>query len=56
MDKIKKIYEEKINLLSKYNKFYYEKSEPKVSDQQYDILKNEILLLESKYKFLRSKN
>ena len=56
MDKIKKIYEEKINLLSKYNKFYYEKSEPKVSDQQYDILKNEILLLENKYKFLRSKN
>ena len=56
MDKIKKIYEEKINLLSKYNKFYYEKSEPKISDQQYDILKNEILLLENKYKFLRSKN
>ena len=56
MDKIKKIYEGKINLLSKYNKFYYEKSEPKVSDQQYDILKNEILLLENKYKFLRSKN
>ena len=56
MDKIKKIYEEKINLLSKYNKFYYEKSEPEVSDQQYDILKNEILLLENKYKFLRSKN
>ena len=56
MDKIKKIYEEKINLLSKYNKFYYEKSEPKVSDQQYDILKNEILLFENKYKFLRSKN
>ena len=54
--KIKKIYEEKINLLSKYNLFYYDKSKPKVSDQQYDGLKNEILLLEKKYKFLKSKN
>ncbi len=54
--KIKKIYEEKINLLSKYNLFYYDKSKPKVSDQQYDSLKNEILLLEKKYKFLKSKN
>ena len=54
--KIKKIYEEKINLLSKYNLFYYNKSKPKVSDQQYDSLKNEILLLEKKYKFLKSKN
>ena len=54
--KIKKIYEEKINLLSKYNLFYYDKSNPKVSDQQYDGLKNEILLLEKKYKFLKSKN
>ena len=58
MDKIKiqKIYEEKIDLLSKYNLFYYDKSNPKVSDQQYDGLKNEILLLEKKYKFLKSKN
>ena len=54
--KIKKIYEEKINLLSKYNNFYYNKSNPKVSDQQYDVLKNEILSLENKYKFLKSKN
>ena len=54
--KIKKIYEEKINLLSKYNLFYYDKSKPKVSDQQYDSLKNEILLLEKKYKFLKSQN
>ena len=36
MDKIKiqKIYEEKIDLLSKYNLFYYDKSNPKVSDEQ----------------------
>ena len=54
--KIKKIYKEKINLLLKYNKFYYDKNKPKVSDQQFDVLKNEILLLENQYKFLESKN
>ena len=58
MDKIKiiNIYKEKINLISKYNKFYYDKNKPKVSDQQYDALKNEILSLENKYRFLNSKN
>ena len=49
-------YKKKINLISNYNKFYYEKSEPRVSDKEYDDLKAEILLLESNYKFLNSKN
>jgi len=52
---IKKDYKKKINLLDKYNKFYYEKSSPIVNDQDYDNLKNAILELEKKYKFLKNK-
>ena len=44
--KIQNFYNKKIKLLDNYNKFYYEKSSPKVSDQIYDELKDEILLLE----------
>ena len=36
---IKKDYSNKIKLLNKYNKFYYDKSDPIVSDQEYDRLK-----------------
>ena len=52
---IKKDYKKKINLLDKYNKSYYEKSSPIVNDQDYDNLKNAILELEKKYKFLKNK-
>ncbi len=47
-------YTQKINLINQFNKFYYDNSNPKVSDLEYDELKKEILLLESKYKFLKS--
>jgi len=53
---IQKKYKEKIKLFNKLNKFYYDKSEPVASDQEYDILKKEILLLETKHKFLKSNN
>ena len=53
---IQKKYNGKVKLLNKFNKFYYDKSDPVVSDQEYDILKKEILLLESNHKFLKSKN
>ena len=53
-NKIKNSYNKKIKLLDTYNKFYYEKSSPKVSDQTYDELKKEILLLEKKYDYLKS--
>ena len=33
---IKKDYFNKIKLLNKYNKFYYDKSDPIVSDNDYD--------------------
>ncbi len=52
---IEKEYKEKINLLNKFNKYYYDKSKPLISDSEYDDLKNEILSLEKKYIFLRSK-
>ena len=48
-------YSEKISLINKFNKFYYDDNNPKVSDLKYDELKREILLLESKYSFLKSK-
>ena len=53
----KKIYSDylkNINLFKKYNKAYYDQSNPKVTDEEYDNLKHEILNLEKKYKFLKS--
>ena len=52
--KIQIEYTQKINLINQFNKFYYDNSNPKVSDLEYDELKKEVLLLESKYKFLKS--
>ena len=50
-----KSYNLKIKELKKHNKFYYELSKPIITDSQYDVLKKEILELESKYKFLNNK-
>ena len=47
-------YSEKISLINKFNKFYYDDNDTKVTDQKYDKLKKEILELEKKYKFLKS--
>jgi len=55
-DLISKDYSKKIRLLKKYNKNYYDKDKPIVSDQEYDYLKNEILNLEKRYTFLKSNN
>ena len=52
---IYKKYIEKINLIIKFNKFYFEKSAPIVSDKEYDELKKEINNLEKEYNFLKSK-
>ena len=46
-----KDYKKKIELLEKYNKYYYQNQKPLVSDKEYDELKNEILELEKKYSF-----
>ncbi len=53
---IKKEYLSKIKELKKHNKYYYEKSSPKISDSDYDKLKIEILELENKYSDLKSKS
>ena len=55
----KEIYKEylkKIKLIRKYNQLYYNKNKSDINDSQFDILKKEVLDLESKYKFLKDKN
>jgi DNA ligase (NAD+) len=51
---LKKKYLEKIKLFQKYNNHYYDKNKPIVSDQEFDLLKKNIINLENKYKFLKS--
>ncbi len=53
---IKNFYKNKIKLISELNNSYYNNSNPKVSDQEYDNLKTEIINLEKKYDFLKSIN
>ncbi len=53
---IKELYLKKIQLLKKFNKLYYDDSNPGINDDEYDSLKTEILSLEKKYKYLRSKD
>ena len=55
-DLIKKKYLNKIELIKKHNKHYYDKNNPIVTDQEYDFLKKEVLDLEMKYKFLKNKD
>jgi len=52
---IQKEYNNKIKLIKRYNKSYYDKSDPDISDKEYDKLKSEIFILESKYNYLKSK-
>tara|TARA_A100000164_G_C21939927_1_gene790104 strand:- start:2878 stop:4911 length:2034 start_codon:yes stop_codon:yes gene_type:complete len=59
MDKkseIIKIYKDKINILKKHNKLYFENDNPDISDSQYDVLKREITDLEKKNNFLKELN
>ena len=60
MDKDLKLIQKKylslIKELKKNNKLYYEKSDPKISDSEYDKLKIKIFDLEQQFKFLKSKD
>ncbi len=47
-------YSKKIDLINKYNKFYFEKNKSIIPDSEYDKLKQEVLLLEKKYSYLDS--
>ena len=53
---LKKIYRFKLKEYIKHNKLYYQKSRPKISDSEFDDLKNEIIELDKKHKFLKNKN
>jgi len=53
--KLQTEYSKKINLINKFNKFYYDDNNPKATDQKYDELKKQILELEKNYKFLNLK-
>ncbi len=58
MDKklIKKKYNEKLELLKKYNRKYYNDNISVVTDADYDILKKDIIDSEKKFNFLKSKD
>ena len=43
-----KVYQKKIEEYTTHNKYYYEKSNPTITDQKFDSLKKEILELEEK--------
>ena len=45
---------ELIDDINYHNKLYYSESSPIISDQDYDLLKNEIINIEKKYKYLRN--
>ncbi len=53
---IKELYLNNIKLYQKYNKNYFEKSKPLVSDTVFDNLKVKIIELEKKYKYLESRH
>ena len=55
-EKIKALYFDKITKLNECNKAYYDQDNPVISDYKYDGLKIEVLNLEKKYKFLKSKS
>jgi len=53
-DLIKKDYLKKIRLIQKYNEHYYDKDKAIITDQEFDLLKKEIINLEKTYLFLKS--
>jgi DNA ligase (NAD+) len=52
-DNIIKNYLNKVKLIEKFNKSYYDKDKPDISDQKYDELKRATLELETKHLFLK---
>ena len=52
---IEKNYLEKIDKIKKYDKAYFDDDNPIISDLDYDNIKQEIIDLEKKYKYLKSK-
>ena len=55
-NEIKKKYTDKIKEIKLHNKLYFDKNNPKISDEKYDQLKKEIIKLETKYPYLENKD
>ena len=53
---VEKIYKNKIEKLKKYDKAYFDNDSPVVSDKIYDEIRQEIINLEKKYKYLEHKD
>ena len=51
--KLSSNYKKKIELIKKYNQYYFDKSKPLIDDQKYDLLKKEIIQLEKENPFLK---
>ena len=52
--KIEKKFKEALSKIKKHNELYFIKDKPKITDSEYDTLKQETLKLEQKYSFLKS--
>ncbi len=52
-EKIKEEYREKVQKLLKYNRSYFERDNPIISDSEYDKLKQELLNLSKKHPYLK---
>ena len=52
-EKIKKIYKKKAEKLIKFNKAYFQRDNPIVSDFEFDQLKSQLLEMSKKYPFLK---
>ena len=55
-NEIKKKYNDKIKEIKLHNKLYFDKNNPKISDEKYDQLKKEIIKLETKFPYLENKD
>ncbi len=53
---VENIYKNFIREFKKYNQYYYNESNPLVSDSDYDTLKQKIISFENQYKYLKSKD
>jgi DNA ligase (NAD+) len=55
-DLIQKNYLKKIRNIKKHDRLYHNNSKPTITDQEFDLLKKELIDLENQYKFLKSKD
>ena len=53
-EKIKKLYNNKVKKLLRFNKAYFEKDKPIVSDFEFDELKKELFNLAKEHAFLKA--